>query len=94
MLYCTVGVEDAARKMYASTILSNKDITPTEGLEIAYLMAHSPIVSLYFEMMVLLPYSFGEEVFSSNITPELSRGNYYPTLPLNLLAFIFRNFSS
>ena len=80
--------------MYASTVLSNKDITPTEGLEIAYLMARSPIVSLYFEMMVLLPYSFGEEVFSSNITPELSRGNYYPTLPLNLLAFKFQNFSS
>ena len=45
------GGINTLRKMYASTVLSNKDITPAERLKLAGEMMHSPIMSLNYERM-------------------------------------------
>lgn len=47
------GSINTLRQMYATTILSNKDITPAERLELSTTMMNSPIMSLNYERMPL-----------------------------------------
>lgn len=47
-----VGGINTLRKMYATTALSNEDITPKQRLELATEMMHSPVMSLNYQRLV------------------------------------------
>ena len=50
-----IGVEsgiNTIRKIFASTALNNKDITPKERLELSTAMMHSPLMSLNYERLI------------------------------------------
>ena len=46
------GSINTLRQMYATTILSNKDITPAERLELSNTMMNSPIMSLNYQRLL------------------------------------------